>query len=118
MNVDALIERLGKRPHEVDFADVMETIETHYAYTPTAFTNGAGENRVENAAGENEGSCKVFAFGQLNRLSETETLRCFGEHYRKVLDTPDGADHANIRAFMRCGWSGIAFAGTPLRPRS
>jgi hypothetical protein len=117
MDIKTLIERLKTTPRELDFKEVMEAIEAHYDYTPTAFTNGQGESRVINGAGENEGSCKVFAFGLMNGLSEAETLACFGEHYRHVLASPDGTDHANIRAFMRFGWSGVEFAGTALRPK-
>lgn len=117
MNVETLIQRLRETPRDVSFQEVMETIGSHYDYTPTAFSNGQGDNRVVNGAGENEGSCKVFAFGLLNGLSESETLACFGEHYRDVLETPEGGDHANIRTFMGFGWPGVVFEGTPLRPK-
>lgn len=116
MTVEELIRTIRQAPQSIAFADVMETIAANYDYTPTAFANGTGEMRIVNRAGENEGSCKVFAFGKLIGLSELETLACFGEHYRDVLETPDGSDHANIRTFMRSGWSGIALEGSPLAP--
>lgn len=118
MTIEELIRTLRVTPHEVLFKDVIETIAQHYDYTPTAFSNGEGEARVVNRAGENEGSCKVFAFGRMNGLSETETLTCFGEHHRSVLNTPDGDDHANIRTFMQFGWAGIELQGQALAPRA
>lgn len=117
MTVEELIRTIRQAPQSIVFADVMETITANYDYTPTAFTNGEGDARIINRAGENEGSCKVFAFGKMKGLSEPETLACFGEHYRDVLKTPDGSDHANIRTFMHFGWSGIALEGSPLAPR-
>jgi len=58
------------------------------------------------------------AFGQLQGLSEQQTLACFGEHYRKVLATPGETDHANIRTFMRHGWAGIRFDGAALQAKT
>ena len=37
------------------FADTLAFIAAHYDYQPQAFNNGG----VENAAGQNEGSCKT-----------------------------------------------------------
>ena len=71
----------------------------------TAFNNGP----LSNKAGENNGSCKVFSFAKLHQLSDSATLKCFGEHYQKVLDTPDDDDHMNIRQFMKTGLEGISF---------
>lgn len=96
-----------------DFEDCMAVINEHYDYSPTAFKNGD----VANEAGQNEGSCKIFAFGKLNNLSEQQTLRCFGRFYRDVLNTPEGSDHGNIRSFMREGWAGIVFEGEALWPK-
>lgn len=110
MTLDQLLEKLTTQ-QELNFADVIATIEAYYIYTPQSFTNGRGESRVQNPAGTNEGSCKVFAFGKLQKLSPEQTLACFGEHYRKVLATPAGTDHGNIRSFMHYGWAGIEFLG-------
>lgn len=110
MTLDQLLEKLQTQ-QDLNFADVIATIEAHYIYTPQSFTNGIGESRVQNPAGTNEGSCKVFAFGKLQQLSPEQTLACFGEHYRKVLATPEGTDHGNIRSFMRHGWAGVEFLG-------
>lgn len=117
MNIDELLRTLRSAPGELMFQTVIDTIDAHYAYAPTTFGNGVDGDRVVNAAGSNEGSCRVFAFAQLNGLNEAETLACFAQHYRDVLKTPDGSDHANIRTFMRHGWSGIAFEGTALRAK-
>lgn len=87
------------------FADTLAFIAEHYSYQPQAFTNGD----VENAAGQNEGSCKTLGLALLEGLSDQEALLCFGEHYRSVLATPEGSDHGNIRALMKTGLAGVAF---------
>ncbi len=111
----ALLDKLSTRPEQVSFEEVMETIARHYHYTPTRFSNGKGDHRIDNAAGSNEGSCKIFAFARLHQLSEAQTLACFGQYYRgDVLAHPEGTDHANIRTFMKEGWRGIHFDQNPL----
>jgi hypothetical protein len=114
MNVSELIQQLRTHSTDIIFQHVIDTINAHYSYTPTSFRNGIGDDCVVNAAGTNEGSCRVFSFAQLNNLNEAETLACFGQHYRDVLNTPEGSDHANIRTFMRHGWSGVKFDGVAL----
>ena len=115
MSVEKLIQQIKSQPKTVEFQDVIDCIEEHYEYSPSHFTNGQGHDVVNNQPGTNEGSCKVFAFATLNGLNEEETLACFGDYYRKdVLENPEGKDHANIRTFMRHGWSGIRFENTVL----
>ncbi len=110
-----LLNKLAEQPQQVSFDEVMQTITDHYDYTPCHFSNGRGEERLENDAGSNEGSCKIFAFAKLQQLSEAQTLACFGHYYRDdVLGHPEGSDHANIRTFMKYGWSGIHFDQNPL----
>lgn len=102
----------------VGFEETMAVIAACYHYRPTGFYNGLGEGRLFNRAGQNEGSCKIFAFARLNGLTERQTLALFGDYYRiDVLADPDGANHQNIRHFMRCGWPGIAFDGDALEKR-
>lgn len=114
MSLTDFLQRLRATPERIEFADTIAAIEAHYEYTPTALRNG----EVENAAGQNGGSCKVFAFARLQGLDRDETLACFGRYYREdVLQHPDASDHQNIRSFMRGGWSGIAFEGEALRVR-
>ena len=114
MSLTAFLERLRRTPDQIEFADTLATIEAHYEYTPTAFRNGA----VDNAAGQNAGSCKIFAFARLQDLDAAQTLACFGRYYRDdVMKHPDASDHQNIRQFMRTGWSGVAFDGQALKPR-
>lgn len=114
MSLDAFLQRLRADPAQIEFADTLAVIEASYGYTPMAFRNGD----VRNAAGQNAGSCKIFAFARLQGLSEAETLACFGRYYREdVLQHPDAADHANIRTFMRSGWAGVSFEGAALTPR-
>lgn len=109
------IDRITTAPASITFSEVMSLIDESYSFTPTAFTNGSGSDRVVNEKGTNEGSCRIFAFAQLQKLSEAQTLHCFGDYYRKdVLEHPDNDDHANIRTFMRDGWKGIAFDAFPL----
>lgn len=111
MTLTALLEVISQDPQNVSFDDVIQTISENYEYTPTSFTNG----EVVNEAGTNEGSCKIFAFAQLNQLSVEQTLACFGKYYRDdVLGNPTGNDHGNIRNFMVSGWEGIKFSGKAL----
>lgn len=110
MSANSLIDKIKAQPEDICFDEVISFISENYRYTPTRFTNGTGDNKVINETGTNEGSCKIFAFAQLNALSEQQTLSCFGDYYRDdVLAHPEGDDHANIRAFMRYGWAGIHF---------
>jgi hypothetical protein len=116
--VEALLERLRQDPGAIEFEQVMAVIAEHYHYTPCAFRNGRADDCVENPAGGNQGSCKIFAFAQLHALDADQTLACFGRYYRDdVLKHPDRRDHANIRSFMRHGPAGISFDGTPLKRR-
>ena len=95
------------------FADTLAFIAAGYDYQPQSFNNGG----VENAAGQNEGSCKTLGLALLESLSDEETLLAFGEHYRSVLATPEGSDHGNIRALMAHGLAGVKFDQQPLTRR-
>ena len=99
---------------QADFAAVLAHIDAHYAFSPTAFDNGSARN----AAGENNGSCKLFRFAQLEGLEAAQTLSLFAEHYRAVLVTPEAGAHANIRNFMQPGWAGLRFLGVALVAKS
>jgi hypothetical protein len=105
---EQLIKKL--KDNSLSFKEVIEFIETHYQHQPTAFKNG----EVKNEATQNQGSAKVFAFAQINELSEEDTLLLFAEHYQSVLNNPGGTDHQNIRQFMKHGWPGITFEGQAL----
>ena len=110
MTVETLLAQLQNSPESVEFTEVMDTIAACYDYTPSRFSNGLCDEAVINEAGSNEGSCKIFAFAQLNQLSPEQTLACFGSYYRDdVLKHPQGTDHGNIRNFMVHGWAGISF---------
>lgn len=111
MTIDSFKEKLSTEPTTVAFTDTMEIIEEVYDFTPTAFKNGD----TFNESNQNNGSCKLFAFAQLQQLTKDETLACFGTYYRNdVLGNPDGDDHQNIRNFMTHGWEGISFEGEAL----
>lgn len=108
--VNEFITSLAERANEVLFEETMALIDAHYDFTPTAFKNGDQLNDV----GQNSGSCKVFAFGQIQQLTEQQTLQLFGQHYRDVVATPQGDDHQNIRQFMQHGWAGVLFSQSAL----
>lgn len=111
MNLETFLEKLNTQPTEISFTDTMATIEESYDFSPTRFTNGETKNQADT----NNGSCKIFAFGLLNKLNEEQALACFGDYYRKdVLENPEGDDHQNIRNFMKSGWAGINFEGEAL----
>ena len=106
MQLNTFLDNLQASPESIDFQDAMAVIEASYVYAPTVFTNGS----LVNQAGENEGSCKLFAFAKLNHLDVDKTLACFGAYYRDdVLQNPDSDNHQNIRNFMKTGWAGIKF---------
>ena len=114
MSLSNLITALKENPDAITFNHVMECIEAHFSFNPTAFKNG----ETHNAAGTNNGSCKIFAFAKLQGLSPQETLACFGDYYRvDVLQNPEGEDHGNIRNFMKFGWEGIFFEGEALQEK-
>jgi len=106
MQLKVYLDSLQHSPESIEFQDTMSAIGTAYIYSPTTFTNG----KLVNQAGENEGSCKLFAFAKLQGLDEVNTLACFGAYYREdVLQNPESDNHQNIRNFMQTGWDGIKF---------
>jgi hypothetical protein len=109
--VNTLLQQL--RNNAITFKEVIEFIETYYQHQPAAFKNGEAYNE----ATQNQGSAKVFAFARINNLSAEDTLYLFAEHYRSVLEHPDGSDHQNIRQFMAYGWQGVVFEGEALVER-
>ncbi len=114
MNVEQLINAVKSEPNTIDFEDTMAVIEQFYEFTPTAFRNGETENGV----GENNGSCKILAFGLVNKLSVSDTLKLFGRFYfEDVLKHPEANDHQNIRNFMQQGWEGVEFSREALTLR-
>lgn len=115
MNIDVFLKKLNQTPELIAFDETMAAIGASYEFTPASFTNG----EVKNEAGQNSGSCKLFAFALLNHLTEQQTLACFGTYYRdNVLKNPEGEDHQNIRNFMKTGWSGVKFDSMPLKNKS
>ncbi len=112
MSLSELLAKLKESPELVEFQRVIDVIGQNYEFTATEFRNGSQLNE----AGTNEGSCKILAFGQLNGLSESQALDCFGLYYRdEVMNDPEGSSHGNIRAFMATGWSGVDFEQFPLK---
>lgn len=111
-DVSALLN--GVQQRAINFAQVLEFIDSHYSYTPVKFVNGLQHNEV----GENAGSAKVFGFAKLHHLSPVDTLSLFAEHYVAVCKTPDGTDHANIRNFKRFGWDAFLMEHNPLTAKA
>lgn len=111
MSLNTLLLKLREKPEEVEFDHVMAVVDDTYNFSPTSFKNG----KLVNEAGENSGSCKIFAFGQRHELTALQTLACFGRYYREdVLQNPNDENHQNIRNFMKFSWSGISFGAQPL----
>lgn len=108
MKLNQFIEKI-KSNQKVSFNDTMAIIDTYYHYTPSTFSNGLAEHTLVNSTGTNEGSCKIFAFAQLNQLDREQTLNLFGDYYQDTLNDPNGSSHQNIRNFMLYGWAGIRF---------
>jgi hypothetical protein len=91
MNIDTFLQQLKTAPDSIAFGDTMAVIEANYEFTPAAFKNG----ELMNESGQNSGSCKLFAFAQLQGFSPQQTLACFGTYYRDdVLQHPDGTERA------------------------
>ncbi len=110
MSLLEFLEKI-KLNETISFDDTIKIIAENYHYQPTEFENGLGENKTINAAGTNEGSCKIFSFAKINQLNEQQTLNLFGDFYRiDVLEDPNGTGHQNIRQFMKSGWEGIRFS--------
>ncbi len=106
MRLNEFLDLLSNEPEQIKFTDTISVVDAHYAFAPTAFRNG----ELQNAAGQNSGSCKLFSFARLQNLTQAQTLSCFGDYYRvDVLQHPDATDHQNIRNFIRFGWDGIEF---------
>jgi len=111
MLINIFLEKLSTTPESVEFSDTMATIEANYHFSETEFSNGLQKNE----AGQNSGSCKIFSFALLQKLTEQQTLACFGIYYRDdVLKNPENDDHQNIRQFIVNGWSGVTFSGQAL----
>ncbi|GAA4892360.1 HopJ type III effector protein [Flaviramulus aquimarinus] len=114
MNLEAFKNKLQKTPTQIEFSETINVIDEHYEFTSTAFKNGT----LENAKGQNLGSCKLFAFAKAQELTKDETLACFGQlYFNDVLKDPKGTGHQNIRNFMNTGFEGLTFEGMPLKEK-
>lgn len=114
MELEFFLNRLETQPETIEFPDTVALINQLYTYVPTGFRN----HNLISEAGQNTGSCKLFAFARLHDLTDAQTLACFGAYYRAdVLKNPEGNSHPNIRQFMETGWEGIEFEGVPLRAK-
>ena len=110
-----LMTLLGDKKGQISFGLTMDVVEELYEVSEVAFSVGD----IASAPGQNMGSAKIFSFAKLSGLEKETTLHLFGDYYRKdVLGHPEGDDHANIRAFVKGGWSCVAFPdGLALRPK-
>jgi hypothetical protein len=116
MTLEKFIEKIIQGV-PISFHETIVVITENYFYQPTEFSNGLGDDILINPPGTNEGSCKIFAFAKLHKLTKEQTLCLFGDYYTNdVLQDPQGTDHQNIRRFMCYGWDGIRFQGEALTP--
>lgn len=114
MTKQDFLQKIKTTPDQISFQETIACIEKHYHFSETTFSNG----NISNDAGQNSGSCKIFAFAKLNNLSKEETLHCFGDYYRRdVLNEPTGSNHSNIRNFIEYGWDGVSFNASPLNEK-
>ena len=111
-----LLSLLRDRQSEITFPLVMETIDELYEVREVGFSVG----EVVSEPGQNMGTAKILSFARISGLEARTTLNLFGDYYRKdVLESPDGSEHANIRAFMEGGWECVAFPdGLALTPKT
>jgi hypothetical protein len=110
MSLTTFLQKI-KNNEKVSFDETLSVITENYDYEPTEFSNGLNENTLVNSAGSNEGSCKIFAFAEINQLNQQQTLALFGDFYSNdVLNDPAGTGHQNIRNFIKYGWEGINFS--------
>ena len=113
MNTKEYLEQL-RSGVKMNFSDFTNLIDQEYEFLNVAFTN----NDLVNSKEENQGSAKVFCFALMHSLSESDTLRCFGEHYQSVIDEPENHNsHLNIRRFVSNGWKGILINQSTLKPK-
>jgi hypothetical protein len=118
MSLEKFIQKVSQG-ELISFNETIIVITENYHYQPTEFSNGLNDDVIINPAGNNEGSCKIFAFAKLHQLDQQQTLALFGDYYRlDVLGNVNGKDHQNIRNFMKYGWDGICFKGQALTPMS
>ena len=104
VNTQQYLENL-KSGVQMKFSDFLKLIEQEYTFSNITFTN----NDLFNSKDENQGSAKVFCFGLMYSLDEKDVIRCFGEHYKSVLESPkDVTSHLNIRNFLKIGWEGVS----------
>lgn len=114
MTLSEFKEKLQFTPAKIEFTDTMQVIEANYKFHPTAFKNG----ELHNMAGENSGSCKLFAFAIAQGFTKNEALVCFGKFYAQdVLQDPTGSSHQNIRNFIKTGFEGLSFEGEALEDK-
>ena len=86
MALTEFLHQVTTEPLSVEFEQTIAVIDSSFTFTPTAFTNGD----ISNDAGQNNGSCKIFAFAQMHNLTQAQTLACFGKFYRQdVLEHPE-----------------------------
>lgn len=70
----SVLQKINTLPKQVTFTETIAYIDENYHFTPISFKNGMCFNE-EN---QNNGSCKIFYFAQLNKLSEEQTLHLLG----------------------------------------
>ncbi len=102
--LENFFRQLTTDPDSISFSQSIDLIESLYDFTETAFRNGDKQN----AAGENNGSCKIFAFALLHRLSEPQTLQMFGDYYRKDVSGKPNRFRSRLISGSLCSMAGMA----------
>jgi HopJ type III effector protein len=111
MKLAEFLKKMNESPEKLMLEDTLSAIDAMYEFKPVAFSNG----HMQNEAGQNPRSCRLYAFAKLQNFSNKQTLLCFGEHYREVLSDPGGTSHETIRIFMKQGWEGLWYSEQPLK---
>ena len=114
MTLNDFLTQLNTQPECISFQQCQQVIADNYRYTASAFNN----NGLKSNASQNQGSCKILAFAQINKLNKTQTLHCFGDYYRvDVLQHPHNDDHGNIRTLLLSSSSveAVSFEQAPLQ---
>ena len=92
---------------------ILAVIRMFYLIEPQEFEVGS----YHNALGDNLDTLAIIGYAEVHHLTDSETLAMFCEAYTEVLNSPDGDNHPNIRAFMDVGHKGFRLKFFPLQLR-
>ena len=85
MTVAELVQKIKTQAENIQFSEIIETVDANYNFTPTAFKNG----ETMNEANQNNGSCKVFSFAKNQRnLLKPSQLKLISSYYKLFIIKP------------------------------